>query len=131
MLRIAIVENETLLAQTLQLLLVSTGKIDCLGVFYTGENAVLHIPKLQPDVVLMDIDLGSGINGIECIYRLSRICTNTKFVVLTLFEDSQHVFDALSAGASGYILKSALPDKIILAIDEASEGGAPMSPQIA
>jgi DNA-binding NarL/FixJ family response regulator len=131
MLRIAIVENEKLLAQTLELLLVTTGDIACLGVFYNGETAVVEIPKLQPDIVLMDIDLGAGINGIECIYRLSRKLANTKFLVLTLFEDSKHVFDALSAGAVGYIVKSATPDKILRAIDDVADGGAPMSPQIA
>ncbi|MEY4926215.1 MAG: hypothetical protein RI894_651, partial [Bacteroidota bacterium] len=103
-----------------------------LGLFYTGEDAVAFIPKLLPDIVLMDIDLGSGINGIECIYQLTKqYNSKAKFLVLTLFEDSQHVFDALSAGASGYILKSSLPDKILLAIEETAAGGAPMSPQIA
>ncbi len=131
MLGIAIVENEKILAETLELLLNSTEKTECIGIFHTGEKALTDIPLLKPDVVLMDIDLGRGMNGIECIYRLRKICPEIKFLVLTLFEDNRHVFDALSAGAAGYILKSALPQKIIAAIEDAHEGGAPMSPQIA
>ncbi len=132
MLRIVIVENEKLLAQTLEFLLVSSGKIECLGTFYNGEDALIAIPILKPDVVLMDIDLGSGMNGIACIYKLTHeYALASKFLVLTMFEDNLHVFDALSAGATGYILKSSLPEKILLAIEDAATGGAPMSPQIA
>lgn len=131
--RIAIVENEAFFADTLQQMLNSSGAdIVCPAVFYKSDDALRQLPALRPDIVLMDIDLGANqINGIECIARLQTALPTTLFLILTIFEDHEKVFDALAAGALGYVLKSASPEKIIQAILELAEGGSPMSPSIA
>lgn len=130
--RIAIVENEPMLRDIMTDLLDATPEIECVGVFATGEAALQTLPFLLPDVVLMDIDLGANImTGIECIAQAKPHCPNTKFLVFTIFEDHQHVFDALAAGALGYILKSAAPERIIAALHDVAEGGSPITPSIA
>jgi two-component system, NarL family, response regulator LiaR len=131
MIKVAIVENEPYLAAILAQLLDDCPQTTCVGVCTNSSDALAAIPHWQPDVVLMDIDLGQGINGIGCIMRLRPTCPNTRFVVLTIFEDHQHVFDALSAGAMGYILKTDAPHRIIAAIEDVYEGGAPITPSIA
>jgi DNA-binding NarL/FixJ family response regulator len=132
MLRIAIVENEPLLREMLHEILTENAEVTCVGAFASGEAALAALPALQPDVVLMDIDLGNGVmNGIECIARSKVLCTSTKFVVFTIFEDNQYVFEAISAGALGYILKSSSPQKIIAALHDVMEGGSPITPTIA
>ena len=89
------------------------------------------LPVFEPDIILMDIDLGVGMSGIECITFLKPLCPKAQFLILTIFEDYQKVFDALSAGALGYVLKSASQNKILEAILDLYEGGSPMSPSIA
>jgi DNA-binding NarL/FixJ family response regulator len=129
---IAIVENEATLAHALQLTLQNTDGLICTQVFGNGEDALVHLPQNPPDIALMDIDLGQGhMTGIECVAHLQTLCPNTQFMILTIFEDHQKVFDALSAGALGYVLKSSSPERLIAAIRDLSEGGAPMSPSIA
>jgi DNA-binding NarL/FixJ family response regulator len=129
--RVGIVENEESLLYALQLVINSDPGFACIGAFNTGEKALASLPALNPDIVLMDIDLGKGMNGIECIAVLKPLCPNAQFMVLTIFEDYQKVFDALSAGALGYVLKSASQHKILEAVRDLYEGGAPMSPSIA
>jgi len=131
--RVAIVENEVVFAEAMQMVLNNAGpEIACGHVFSNSKNALQKLPELKPDIVLMDIDLGEGqVNGIDCITRLQPQMPGTLFMVLTIYEDHQKVFDALSAGALGYVLKSAKPEKIIEAVRELHEGGAPMSPSIA
>lgn len=131
--QVVIVENEPAFADAMQMLLNNAGPdFTCPQVFLSSEQALKKLPELKPDIVLMDIDLGQGqLNGIDCITRLQPQLPNTLFMVLTVYEDHKKVFDALAAGALGYVLKSARPEKIIEAIRELSEGGAPMSPSIA
>ena len=130
--RIAVVENEPLLRDIMTDLLDATPEMECVGVFATGEAALQTLPFLLPDVVLMDIDLGENVmNGIECIAQVKPRCPATKFLVFTIFEDHQHVFEALAAGALGYILKSASPDRIIAALHDVMQGGSPITPSIA
>lgn len=131
--QVAIVENEPAFADAMQMLLNNAGPdFTCPQVFLSSEQALKKLPELKPDIVLMDIDLGQGqLNGIDCITRLQPQLPSTLFMVLTVYEDHKKVFDALAAGALGYVLKSARPEKIIEAIRELSEGGAPMSPSIA
>jgi DNA-binding NarL/FixJ family response regulator len=83
-----------------------------------------------PDVVLVDIGL-PGMSGIEVVHRLHRLAPDTRLVMLTIHEDNDRIFEAICAGACGYLLKTALPDAIIQAVREALQGGAPMTPQIA
>ncbi len=96
----------------------------------SGEDALIKLPIFQPKVVLMDINLG-GINGIEVVRELKTSCPDMLFMMCTIYEEDEKIFEALNAGASGYIIKKTAPAKMLDAIKELYEGGAPMSSQIA
>jgi DNA-binding NarL/FixJ family response regulator len=96
----------------------------------TGEAALDKLPALKPQVVLMDLNLPQ-MSGIDCIRRLKELLPATQIIVLTVYEDSEHIFRALKAGACGYLLKRSDPDEVLDAVKDAREGGAPMSSQIA
>jgi DNA-binding NarL/FixJ family response regulator len=101
-----------------------------LACYSSGEEALKKIPILHPDVVLMDINLG-GMSGIECVRRLKPEHPEILYMMCTVYEEDEKIFEALSAGANGYILKKTTPPKLLDAIRELNEGGAPMSSQIA
>jgi DNA-binding NarL/FixJ family response regulator len=111
-------------------LLGLTGEVQLAGSWRDAESAMKEIPEILPDVILTDIQL-PGLNGIECIRHLKAECPNIQFLVLTVFEEDEKIFEALKAGASGYLLKSSSPEVIINAIKEIHNGGSPMSPGIA
>lgn len=113
-----------------QIILMSDG-YKLLAGFETAEEAIRKIPLLRPNVVLMDINLGEGENGIDCVRRLKVDNPEILFMMCTVYEDDEKIFEALSAGASGYILKKTAPQRLLEAIKELQEGGAPMSSQIA
>jgi DNA-binding NarL/FixJ family response regulator len=99
----------------------------------SSRNAIEAMPLIlekQPDVVIMDINM-PGMNGIDCIAKIKDECPNTQFMIFTIYENDEKIFDALTAGASGYILKKTDPEKIIEAIKELHNGGSPMSTSIA
>jgi len=102
----------------------------CCGSFAGADNIVDIINENQPDVVLMDIDM-PGKNGIEALKEIKEISSKTEIVMLTVFEDRDNVFEAVCAGASGYLLKNATPELIARSIKEVMKGGAAMSPVIA
>jgi len=102
----------------------------CAGTFDNAEDAVTMLPDICPDIVLMDINL-PGMSGIECIRKVKAENSAIQFMMFTIYEDSEQVFDALSAGANGYLLKKTSHDKILDALKELYEGGAPMSSYIA
>src|SRR5207302_3957538 len=105
--------------------------LECLGAYATAEAALEDIPRRKPDVVLMDIKL-PGMNGIECTRRLLKYLPDLRVVMLTEHEDSDFVFEALRAGAVGYLLRrQATPQKIHEALQEVMAGGSPMTPRIA
>ncbi|MCX6872978.1 MAG: response regulator transcription factor [Verrucomicrobia bacterium] len=104
--------------------------VDCRAIYGTAELALLEIPKKPPSVALVDINL-PGTNGIECIARLKESCPDLVCLVLTMYEEDHLIFDALRAGACGYLLKRTPPADIASAIQVASAGGSPMSPHIA
>lgn len=104
--------------------------MQCLAACATGEEALQKLPALKPQVVLMDLNLPQ-MPGTECIRRLKELSPATQVIVLTVYEDSEHIFLALKAGASGYLLKRSEPDDVLQAIRNAREGGAPMSSQVA
>ncbi len=127
---IAIIEDVEEFRHALQLMLNATPGLKCNHAYSNGESALQEIPKHQPDIVLVDINL-PGINGIEVMDRLKPQYPKIQFMVLTVFEDDDKIFKALSAGASGYMLKGTPPAKIMDAIYELRDGGSPMSAQIA
>lgn len=104
--------------------------IELVGVFKNCKNAVKNIQHLRPDVVLMDIDMPVE-NGLQGLRNIRASGNDEIIIMLTVFDDNERVFQAISQGASGYLLKSTSPEKIIAAIHEAHSGGAPMTPSVA
>jgi DNA-binding NarL/FixJ family response regulator len=96
----------------------------------TAESALAKLPEEKPDVVLADINL-PGLSGIECIRRLKPVLPNTQFVMVTVYEDADHIFNALAVGASGYLLKQTPRNDLLAALKEVYAGGSPMSSNIA
>jgi DNA-binding NarL/FixJ family response regulator len=102
----------------------------CIGVHGSGESALATLPAEKPTVVLMDINL-PGMNGIECVRRLKPLLPDTQFVMLTVYEDAEHIFNALAAGASGYLLKRMPRAELLAALKDVHAGGSPMTSNIA
>lgn len=130
MINVAIVEDDTKLRATLERYLTAQPGFRCVSAYPNAEAALVGIPQVRPDVVLMDINL-PGMNGIECVGRLRQLQPALKIIMLTVFEEEEQVFKALAAGAFGYLVKSIRPAKIIEAIREVHSGGSPMSGNIA
>lgn len=130
MINVSIVEDDAKLRGTLERYLAAQPGFRCVSVYPNAEAALAGIPKAAPHVVLMDINL-PGINGIECVARLRQQMSGLKIIMLTVFEEGEQVFNALSAGAFGYLVKSSRPAKILEAIREVHAGGSPMSGNIA
>lgn len=127
---VSIVDDEPELREHIAGYLSTMGNIRCQSSYASAEDALAHLPKEKPNVILMDINLG-GMDGIECVRRLKLVMPESQFLMLTVFEDTEKIFRALSAGASGYLLKRMPPKKLIEAITEVLEGGSPMSAPIA
>jgi len=130
MISIAIVEDIDEVRQALHDFIVLTPEFYVAGIFKTAEGAVLEIPFLKPDIVIMDINL-PGISGIECIRQLKHKIPHTQFMMFTVYEDDANVFEALKAGASGYLLKNTGMTQITDALKDLHNGGSPMSVNIA
>ena len=96
----------------------------------SGENAVAGLPQDKPEVVLVDINL-AGQSGIHCVCRLKPLMPRTQFVMLTVYEDAEHIYDALAAGATGYLLKRTPREELLASIQQVHEGGSPMTSYIA
>lgn len=128
--KVAIVEDSREVREGMAFLLNASGGIECVGSFSTGEAALSKLVNLEPDIVLMDIGL-PGISGIDCIRELKQICPDIEFLVFSVFEDDERIFESIKVGASGYLVKSTSPEKVIEAIEELHNGGSPMSNQIA
>jgi DNA-binding NarL/FixJ family response regulator len=130
MIKLAIVEDNTALRQSLEQLFNRTSNMKCVASLNNLLNVVSEFQKNQPDIVLMDIGLPS-INGIEGVRTVKSNFENIQVIMFTVFEDDEKIFEAIRSGASGYLLKKTPPEEIIDAINELYEGGAPMSPSIA
>ncbi len=102
----------------------------CVSAHASAEDALANLPAGQPQVVLMDINL-PGMNGVECVRRLKLLLPETQFVMLTVYEDSDHIFQALQAGAAGYLLKRTPRAELMAAIRDVHAGGSPMTTNIA
>ncbi len=129
-LQVAIIEDNHKYREMLAFLLDSTPGFRCVGSFGSVEEAVEPIGAAQPDVVLIDVGL-PGMSGIEGVQLLKERYARLLFLVLTIYDDSDQIFDALRAGASGYLLKSTPPGRLLDGLREAAAGGAPMSPEVA
>jgi DNA-binding NarL/FixJ family response regulator len=127
---VSIVEDDVRLRGTLARLIDSTEGFCCVSQHPTAENALSELVVTRPEVVLMDINL-PGMNGVDCVRRLKELLPSTQVVMLTVYENTNIIFSALSAGASGYLLKQSSPEQIIQAIREVKEGGSPMTSHIA
>jgi len=127
---IAIVEDDRTLRETLIEMVDGAPGFRCVCACATSEEALARIPELQPDVVLMDIHL-PGESGIECTAKLTALVPNLQVVILTIYKDINLIFQALKAGAGGYVLKRSRPEEIIEAIADVRAGGAPMTGEIA
>ncbi|MBS1574399.1 MAG: response regulator transcription factor [Bacteroidetes bacterium] len=129
--RVCIVDDNPDLRSALEEIIRMSDDYRCVGTMSNAKEAKLKLPDLKPDVVLMDINLGGDENGIDCVRDLKPQIQQTNFMMCTVYEENEKIFEALSAGASGYILKKTAPSKMLEAIRELYEGGAPMSSQIA
>jgi DNA-binding NarL/FixJ family response regulator len=128
--KVAIVEDLEEVIEGLSTFITQDKELLLTGVYRTAEAAALELPIVKPDIVLMDINL-PGITGIECIKRIKQVTEQIQFMMFTVYENNDQVFEALKAGASGYLLKKTAPLQIIEAIKELYNGGSPMSAPIA
>jgi len=128
--RICIVEDDRATREGYLQLLGLAPHIVCLGAYESAEIAEREIPRKLPDLVLVDVNL-PGRSGIQCVAKLKQAHPQLHFMMITNFDDNDMIFDALRAGASGYLLKRAVADELVGAIEEVHQGGSPMSMQIA
>lgn len=129
---VIIIEDNELLRDSLKEAINKSSNIDCKSVFSSGEAALDFIEKEDkvPDIILLDIGL-PGMNGIELIPELRKLTPSSKIIIITIHDDDENVFNAICAGASGYLLKDLSADKIVSSINEVMNGGAPMNSHIA
>jgi DNA-binding NarL/FixJ family response regulator len=130
MISVSIVDDEDGLRQSIAAFINGTEGFKCVSNYPSTEAALEKLPNERPDVVLMDIHL-AGMSGIECVAKLKAAVPQMHIVMLTVYEDTAQIFQALSAGASGYMLKRSTPDKLLKAIQDVHTGGSPMSSSIA
>jgi len=127
---LAIVEDTPGFRESLVRMLNDAPGFQCSQTYGSAEEALQGIPAAPPDVVLMDINL-PGMSGVECVRRLHTLAPRVRVIMLTVYENTENIYAALKAGASGYILKRTSPAKLLEAIQDVVDGGAPMSSAIA
>ena len=127
---VSIVEDDTKVRESLARLIDGSPGYQCASEHASGESALAEIPKVKPNVILMDINL-TGINGVECARQLKPLLPNTQIIMLTVYQNTEHIFNALAAGATGYMLKQTKPAELLAAIRDVHEGGSPMNSHIA
>jgi DNA-binding NarL/FixJ family response regulator len=127
---VSIIEDNEQLRSTLSRVLNRAEGFQCISTFGSAEAGLEELPKNKPDVVLMDINL-PGINGVECVRRLKQIAPEIQVVMLTVYEDTENIFNALAAGASGYLLKRTSSAELLESLREVNRGGSPMTAHIA
>lgn len=128
--KIAILEDNAETRQALAYILNTSPGLSCVGASGRGEEALEQFPPLKPDLVLLDVQL-PGISGLECLRRIAPLLPQSQFMMLTVLEDYDTIFEALRSGATGYLLKSSPPGKIVESLRELHAGGSPISSQIA
>jgi DNA-binding NarL/FixJ family response regulator len=130
MTKIAVVEDNKVIRESLIEFTQSDPELRCVCACATGEEALKVIPKHEPEIVLMDIQL-PNMSGIECTAQLKQLLPALHIIMVTVYEDTERIFKALRAGACGYLLKRCTPEELLAAIREVRQGGAPMSREIA
>jgi DNA-binding NarL/FixJ family response regulator len=128
--RVAVVEDDRQLRDTIASFIGQADGFSCVGSYGSGEDALAEVPRVKPDVVLMDIGL-PGLSGIECAQALKGSAPKTQIVMHTVYDEGDFLFDALKAGASGYLLKRTTGARLLEALREACEGGMPFTRQMA
>lgn len=127
---VSIVEDNDQLRGTLDRVLNRSEGFKCLSNYPSAEEALKDLPNVNPDVVLMDINL-PGINGVECVRQLKTLLPKVQVIMLTVYEDTDNIFNALAVGAAGYLLKRTKTEELLEAIREVNRGGSPMTTHIA
>lgn len=127
---VSIVEDSDQVRNTLARLINRAEGFSCLSHFSSAEAALEGLAKERPNVVLMDINL-PGIDGVECVRRLKQIAPDLQVIMLTVYEDTENIFNALAAGATGYLLKRTSTKELLAAIEDVQRGGSPMTTHIA
>jgi DNA-binding NarL/FixJ family response regulator len=128
--KISIVEDSAAVRASMINILEGAPDCEFVGAFSSGEDALLKIPKIKPQVVLMDISL-PGMNGVECVRQLAKVMELPQILMLTVHEDPDSIFNSLAAGAAGYLLKPVRAAKLLAAVKDVYAGGAPMTSNIA
>jgi DNA-binding NarL/FixJ family response regulator len=128
--KVAIVDDDEGIRTSLAALIGRAPSLRLVGDFADAQTALREIPARPPDVVLMDINL-PGMKGFECVRQLKTVVPQVQFLMLTVYEDSDSLFNSLKAGASGYLLKRTAGERLLEAIKDVHAGGAPMTPQLA
>lgn len=128
--KVAIVDDDEGIRSSLSALIKRAKDFKLTGEYANAETGLREIPRHPPDVVLMDINL-PGLNGVECVQQLKPLLAATQFLMLTVYEDSDSLFNSLKAGASGYLLKRTASARLLEAIRDVHAGGSPMTPQLA
>lgn len=128
--RISIVDDDRLVREGIATLIAGQEDLECVGIFENAETFMQELKIIKPQVVLMDIEL-PGHSGITCIRHVKIANPDVQFMMFTVYDNPEKIFDALSAGATGYILKNTTTEKLVEAIKELYNGGSPMSAQIA
>jgi DNA-binding NarL/FixJ family response regulator len=127
---VSIVEDNEKLRGTLARVINRAEGFRCVSDYGNAEDALKDLPQVRPDVVLMDINL-PGMNGVECVRQLKQMLPQTQVMMLTVYEDTENIFNALTAGANGYMLKRTSSKELLEAIHEVHRGGSPMTMHIA
>src|SRR5579859_3547458 len=128
--KVAIVEDDEGIRASLSTLIRRENSMKLTGDYPDGETALKEIPRNPPNVVLMDINM-PGMKGPECVRQLKALLPTVQFMILTVYEDSDSLFNSLKAGASGYLLKRTAATRLLEAIHDVHSGGSPMTPQLA
>ncbi len=127
---VSIVEDNEKLRGTLVRVMNRADGFRCVSDYGNAEDALKNLPQVRPDVVLMDINL-PGMNGVECVRQLKQLLPQTQVMMLTVYEDTENIFNALAAGANGYMLKRTSSKELLEAIHDVQRGGSPMTMHIA
>ena len=129
--KVALFEDNPLLRDSLFQLINGSEGFICTGAFPDCSDLMRKVDSADPDVILMDIDLPGGMNGIEAVGKINQTHPKIMIIMQTVFNDNERIFQSITAGASGYLLKNTSPARILESIREAATGGAPMTPSIA